>query len=187
MEKVEAAARIIARAFGHGCAWDTRVTHGEDAWQPTKVDRTPTVRLGAHVEDEPPSAVSDSLPVCRETEALERASDSASGWLGRRDADPSSLSPEQRRARSRTPLALQEAAWEWERANPLCKGQQANPHRPREFEHWNRTRAGAGVQVVRPLHAFPESAMAALTGIAKPMRSALLRSRASISQLAPGQ
>jgi hypothetical protein len=159
------------RAFGYGRAWDTRLTHGEDRWQPAS-EVTADLSLGGYMEEEEPSAVSDGLPVCRETETLQRAGESVSAWLGRSDAQ--TLTPEQRRARAKLSPAQMESLWAWERANPLHKGQQRNPRRPREFEHWKRTRSGQGVQVVRPLHTMDQCAIEALAGIAKPLQSTLL-------------
>lgn len=174
MDKVECAARILARAFGYGRAWETRYTFGEDQWRPSSDSATAEVALSGQVAEDEPSAVSDGLPVCRETETLQRASDSVSVWLGRPDAEPRTLTPEQRRERAKLTPERLEALWAWESANPLAKGQRSNPHRPREFEHWQRTRVGPGVQVIRPKHSMHQCALEALAGIPKPLQSTLL-------------
>ena len=176
MDRVECAGRALARAFGYGCAWDTRHTSGADAWSPMGEAKPRGVRITGTLEDDDASAASDGLPVCRETETLHRAGDSVSAWLGKPDGDPRFLTPEQRRARAKLTPDERASLWDWERANPLTAGQQHNPRRPRELEHWKRTRAGAGVQVVRPLHDMDQCALEALAGISNPLQSILLLS-----------
>ncbi len=176
MDRVECACRALARAFGYGCAWDTRHTSGTDAWSPMGEAKPRGVRITGTLDENDNSAASDGLPVCRETETLHRAGDSVSTWLGKPDADPRLLTPEQRRARAKLTAAECESLWSWERANPLTAGQQNNPRRPRELEHWKRTRAGLGVQVVRPLHNMDQCALEALAGIPNPLQSILLLS-----------
>jgi hypothetical protein len=171
MDQVECAARILVRAFGYGRAWDTRHTHGEDRWEPA-TEVTVELSLGGQIEEDEPSAASDGLPVCRETETLQRAGESVSAWMGRHDAQ--TLTREQCRARAKLTPEQKKSLWAWELANPLHKGQQHNPRRPREFEHWKRTRSGPGVQVVRPLHTMDQCAIEALVGIPKPLQSTLL-------------
>lgn len=172
MDRIECASRILARAFGYGRAWEARIMYGEGGWQPSGVERTAEVSLGGAMEDDEPSAITDGLPICRETETLQRAGESVSEWLGRPNA--TNLTPAQRRARAKLTPEQMADLWAWERANPLHKGQQHNPRRPREFEHWKRTRSGAGVRVVRPLHAMDQCALEALAGIPRPLQATLL-------------
>jgi hypothetical protein len=67
MDKVETAARVLARAFGYGRAWDTQYTYGEDQWQPSPEETTAEVALDGSLEGDELCAISDGLPVCRET------------------------------------------------------------------------------------------------------------------------
>lgn len=172
MDKVETAARILARAHGYGRAWDTQYTYGEDRWRPSADTTTAEVTVGGDLEDEESPAITDGLPICKETETLQRASESVSTWLGRQNA--TELTPEQRKARASLTETQREALWAWERANPLAEGQKANPYRPKEFEHWKRTRSGRGVRVVRPIHSMDQCALEALVGIPKPLQATLL-------------
>lgn len=174
MDRVECAGRALARAFGYGCAWDTRHTSGADAWSPKGEAEPCGVRFTGTLEDDDASAASDGLPLCRETETLHRAGDSVSTWLGKQNAAPNRLTPDQRRARAKLTPAERASLWAWERANPLTDGDDRDPRRPREFEHWKRTRAGAGVQVVRPLHNMDQCALEALASIPNPLQSVLL-------------
>lgn len=173
MDNVECAGRILARAFGCGRTWDTKYTWGGDHWgssgeEPSKMS------LGGCVENDDSSPVSDGLTACRETETLERAGDSVSGWLGREGAHQYTLSPEQRRARVKLTREEMESLWAWERQNQLNVGQRNNPRRPRELEHWKRTRSGGGVRVVRPIHAMDQDALEALSCIPTPLQDILL-------------
>jgi hypothetical protein len=174
MDKVDLAARILARAFGYGRAWDTRYTYGDDEWLPSPEATTAEVVLGDSLEEVEPCAVSDGLSVCRETETLQRARDSVSAWLGREDAQAADLTREQVKARATLTDAQMRALWTWERAHPLTRRNDRSPYRPREFEHWKRTRAGRGVQVVRPMHGMNQCALEALAGIERPLQATLL-------------
>lgn len=174
MDKVEQVARILARTFGYGTAWEAHVTSGADTWMPEAEGMPAAVRLTGSLEDDAQATVSDGLPVCRETETVERAGDSVSAWIGRQNAPEHFLTATQRRARAKlTPERCAEL-WAWEAANPLNLGQRGNPHSPREFEHWQRTQHGAGVHVARPQVRLNESALVALAALAKPLQATLL-------------
>lgn len=151
MDNAECAARILARAFGYGQAWEARL-----------------VNVPA---DDSPALAPDGLAVCHEAKTLERTGDSVSVWLGRQGAQDWQLTPEQRQARATLPPEERERLWAWERANPLAKGQQANPYRPREFDRWVSAKA---VQIMRPLNAMDTCALEALAGIPKPLQATLL-------------
>lgn len=173
MDNIENAGRVLARGFGYGKSWDARYTFGQENWRPS-VEVTAEVSLGGTWEEDESSAASDGLPVCRETETVQRAGESVSAWLGRPDADPRNLTREQHLARAKLSPDEQQTLWAWELANPLNHGQRRNPYRTRELEHWQRTKSGPGVQIVRPMHAMDQCALEALAGIAKPLQSILL-------------
>lgn len=172
MDNLEIAGRMLAHAFGYGTAWQARYVQSAGEWAPVRESRPAGVSLGGQLEEDAGSAIADGLPICRESETLERASDSVSAWLGRQDAhDPS---PNQRRERAKLGPEKCAELWAWELANPLSKGQSANPYRPREYDHWKRTRSGAGVQVVRPMHQMHQCSLEALAGIPKPLQATLM-------------
>ena len=173
MDKLECAGRTLARALGYGSAWNAPHAVGEAAWKPAGEARPVGVSLGGVREAEADSAIDDGLPVCRETETLERASGSVSAWLGRPDTLPRNLTADQRRERAKRSTERMHELWAWEIANPVTRGQTNNPRRPREYEHWKRTKSGAGVQVVRPLHRMNQCALEALAGLPTPLQATL--------------
>lgn len=177
MDSVERASRILARAYGYGSAWEARISFDDEArdtWLPLGEETPAQLRIDGQVDDEAASAISDALPVFVESETLERAGDSVSVWIGRPNAPLRSLSRSQRTARSKlTPEQCAEL-WEWEAANPLNAGQRDNPRRPREHDHWKRTRYRRGVQIIRPRHRIDICALGALAGLPKPLQAMLL-------------
>lgn len=173
MDKVECAGRILARALGYGRPWSADIDSGSSNWRPVGEATPSAIVISAMLDDDPEPSTGDDLPVCRESETTERAGDSVSAFIGRRGTREARLTPEQRKARAKLSPDQCEELWGWEQANPLHAGQQGNPRRPRELEHWKRGQSGAGVRVVRPRHRMDTCSLRACAGLPKPLEAIL--------------
>lgn len=138
ISNIEKAGLILARAWGYGSAWPD---HATADWADVAVEKM------FSADGQPNPNIHAGGRLCRETWTEEKANTSVTPYLEAKGEDMHAAS-----LRERTALtdAQRAALLQWERDNPLAKGNGRNPRRVRELEAWSKNKTVVATARSRP-------------------------------------